>query len=189
MKFTKRIILISVFLLFGCGVTVKQFYPDTFYREDQVYENKPLRFLLTFSGNWHLFTDPEEMDRDSRLHALELNKSGIELLFIGSTVEGLYGTRGIAVNLNEPGSEYAEYIHRINKDDITNDKGLVQFVAGKNSMVKWVYDKSEFRFVEFFFNIGTYDLRIAFWTRLALFEKFLPVFEEIMSTLTIINGM
>ena len=56
-------------------------------------------------------------------------------------------------------------------------------------MVKWVYDKSGFRFVEFFFNIGTYDIRVSFWTKPDLFEKFLPVYEQIISTLRVTRGL
>lgn len=178
----------SVFLL-SCAPSMVQFYPDDYYPEDGIYENKPLRFIFTFSGNWQIETDPEKMDRSSRAFAGELQKSGVELLFIGSTVEGFHGTRGIAINLNEPAREYAEYIRRINKKDIDQDQGLIDFYAGDNPMVKWIYDKSGFRFVEFFFNIGTYDIRISFWTKPDLFEKFLPVYEQIISTLRVTRGL
>ena len=177
-------VFVMIPLLF-CSSSIEQFYPDHFHSEDNIYENKPLKFLLTFTGNWRIYTDPNKMDPDSKAFAKTLSKSGLELLFVGTTVEGLHGTRGIAVNLNEPARQYAEYVRRLNKDDVENDQGLTDFYAGTYPMVKWVYDKAGFRFVEFFFNIETYDIRIAFWTRTHLFGNFLPVFESIISSLII----
>ena len=52
-------------------------------------------------------------------------------------------------------------------------------------MVTWRYAKDEFRFIEYFFSIDTYNMRIAFWTKPRIFDKFLPVYEEIMGTLSI----
>jgi hypothetical protein len=176
-------------LVNSCTSNIKQFYPDSYFTEDKIYQNKPLRFILTFNGNWTLFTDPNKMDPGSRQFASLLNKSGAELLFVGATTEGLYGTRGIAVNLNEPVNDYAEYIRNVNKSDISNDRGIVEFIAGRNTMMKWIYDKNGFRFAEFFVNIDTYDIRIAFWTKIDLFDNFLPVFEEIMSTLSVTGGI
>ena len=176
---------VACFLILSCSPPAGQFYEDSFYREDNIYENKPLGFLLTYEGNWNIVTDPEKMDRNSRLFANELRKAGLELLYVGTTVEGYLGTRAIGVNLNEPSADYAEYVRRLNKDDVENDKGLVQFYAGDNPMIKWEYEKSGFCFVEFFINVGTYDIRIAFWTKPDLYKNFLPVFEEIISTLTI----
>ena len=48
---------------------------------------------------------------------------------------------------------------------------------------RWEYSKSGLRFVEFFFAIDTYNLRIAFWTTPVLYGNFLPVYREIMETL------
>ncbi len=184
----KSALIIAGLLFMSCAPAMVQFYPDDYYPEDKIYENKPLRFILNYSGNWRIYTDPNEMDRGSRAFAKELQKSGLELLFIGATVEGFHGTRGIAVNLNEPAREYAEYIRRLNGDDVENDQGLTEFYAAENYMIKWVYDKSDYRFVEFFFNIETYDIRISFWTKPNLYDNFLPVFEQIMSTLSLTTG-
>ena len=108
---------------------------------------------------------------------------------MGATVEGQHGTRGIAVNLNEPAREYAEQIREINKAEVQNDKGLTDMIVGSTELVKWVYDKADFRFAEFFINIGTYDIRIAFWSRLELFEKFLPLYEEMISSIEVRGGL
>ncbi|MBN2037058.1 MAG: hypothetical protein JW768_09980 [Chitinispirillaceae bacterium] len=174
-------------LLFACfcAAPLKQFYPDAYYEEDKVYENKPLRFVMRFQGNWLMFTDPRDMDKGSRALAKTFAKSGYELLFVGATVEGMHGTRGIAVNLNEPASEYAQQIRMLNQADVQNDRGLTAMIAGRMPLVKWVYDKADFRFAEFFFNIGTYDIRIAFWAKHELFEKFLPVYEEMVSSIEV----
>jgi hypothetical protein len=176
-------------LLLFCAAPLKQFYPDTYYPEDQIYENKPLHFMLRFQENWVVFTDPNEMDKATKSLARAFAKSGVELIFVGATVEGSQGVRGIAANLNEPPMDYAEYIRRLNAGDVQNDQGLTEIVFGRNSMVKWVYDKVGFRFAEYFFTIDTYDIRIAFWTRTDNFEKFLPVFEGIMSSLQVTGGL
>jgi len=96
------IVIFLGLLTLSCSSRLIQFYPDSYYPEDSVYQNKILNFLLTFDENWHLFTDPAAMDANSRIFAQDLHKSGVELLFIGATSERYLGTRGIAVNLNEP---------------------------------------------------------------------------------------
>jgi hypothetical protein len=175
----------SFFVACFCAAPLQQFYPDAYYEEDKIYENKPLRFVMQFQGNWLMFTDPRDMDKGSRALARAFARSGYELLFVGATVEGMHGTRGIAVNLNEPVQEYAEQIRRLNAADVQNDKGLVPMIAGRIPLVKWIYDKAEFRFAEFFLNIGTYDIRIAFWSKHELFEKFLPVYEDMISSIEV----
>ena len=178
-------VILSCFLICSCAPMVGQYYPDTFYPEDSIYENRLLHFVMTFSGNWNIMTDPNTMDSDSRKLARDLRKSGLELLFIGENIEGFIGTRGIAVNLNEPARDYAEYIQEINAADVQNDKGLSDFYIGTYPAIQWIYEKMGFRFSEFFITLGTYDIRIAFWTKTELFDNFLPVFEQIMNTLTI----
>lgn len=177
-----------VLLTLSCAAPLRQFYPDTFFPEDNVYENRSLGFLLTFRGKWSIITDPEEMNPTYRSFARTLQKAGGELLFMGSTVEGFYGVKAIAVNLNEPPREYAQYIRNLNKNDVYNDTEPVDFIAGNHPMVKWIYDKAGYRFVEFFFVVGTYDIRLSFWTKPELFTGFLPVFEEIAGTLTLTAG-
>ena len=184
-----RVLSITGVLFLFCTAPIKQFYPDTYYPEDQIYENKPLHFVLRFQGNWVLFTDPRDMDKGSRDLAITMAKSGVELLFVGATVEGMHGTRGIAVNFNEPAHDYAKRIRDINRNDVQNDQGLTDMVLGTNSMVKWVYDKIDFRFAEFFFTIDTYDIRISFWSRSELFDKFLPVYEQMMTSLEVTGGL
>lgn len=184
-----RLFLPVAALVCTCAAPLKQFYPDTFYPEDQIYENKPLRFILKYEGNWVLFTDPRDMDNGGRALAREFAKKGVELLFMGATAEGMHGTRGIAAHYNEPAMDHATRIRELNKNDLQNDRGLLPFLAGRNSMVKWMYDRGDFRFVEFFFTIATYDIRIAFWSRKDLFDKFLPVYEGIISSLEINGGL
>jgi hypothetical protein len=182
------IILLGI-MLASCAGPIRQFYPDTYYAEDHLYENKPLHFIMRFEGNWELITDPNEMGKESGKVARQFAKSGAELLFIGATTEGFHVVRGQAVNLNEPTMDYAQYIRRISAKDVQNDQGLAPILLGKNSMVKWTYDKGGSRIIEFFFTIDTYDLRIAFGTRREFFEKFLPVYEEIMTSLQVTGGL
>lgn len=184
-RWFQHLTIFMVCFLFSCAPSINQFYPDFYYDEDDIYQNKPLGFLLTFIGNWNIITDPNDMDRANRNHARNLKKSGVELLFIGENVEGFIGTRGVAVNLNIPAREYAEYVRMINREDIQSDSGLVDVYVNKYPAVKWVYEKEGFKFAEYFFGSTTYDIRIAFWTEDNLFENLVSVFEQIMGTLTL----
>lgn len=188
---TGRLYLLSIFviLIASCAAPIKQFYPDTYYREDGIYENKPLHFVLQFQGNWDIITDPNDLSSGAKKTVLEWAKSGIELLFVGSSAEGLHTTRGMAENLNLSPREFAETIETNSKRNIQNDSGLTEIMAGRNVMVRWIYDKDGFRYAEFFFAVGTYDVRIAFCSRPDSFEKFLSVYEGIMSTLELTSGM
>jgi hypothetical protein len=176
-------------LLCSCAGPIRQFYPDAYYSEDHLYENKSLHFIMKFAGNWEIITDPNEMGDETKKIARQFQKSGVELLFIGATVEGYHVVRGQAVNLNEPAMDYAQYLRRISAKEVENDQGLTPIVFGKNSMVKWVYDKGQSRIVEYIFTIDSYDIRIAFGTRIEFFEKFLPVYEETMSSLQVTGGL
>jgi hypothetical protein len=183
----KRLFPISVAmfsLLCTCAAPIRQFYPGTYFPQDRTYQNKPIGFSLTFRGNWDITTDPNEMSTNKE-NAKALHISGAELLFIGSTVEETQGTRGIVINFNETNKKYAEEIQRVNKDLSDTDYGLADVTIHDVPMVRWEYAKGEYRFVEFFFSIDTYNLRVAFWTKPRLYENFLPVYEDIMSTLTI----
>jgi hypothetical protein len=176
---------VMVALLLGCAAPIKHYYPDTFFSQDNLYENKPLGFLLQYRGAWELFTDPRDMAATAREFARTLQKSGAELLFVGTTVEATQGTRGIAINLNLPALEYAQQIQKINAAEITKDLGFVDFIAGAVPAVKWEYLIGDFRFVEFFFVLDTYDIRIAFWTKKTIFDRFLPQYEDIISSITL----
>jgi hypothetical protein len=182
-----RVVFIAGFLLsLNCAAPIKQFYPGTFLPEDRTYQNKPIGFSLNYRGNWDLITDPNEM-KQHRTTVKSLHESGAELLFIGFTVEETQATRGIAANLNETNREYAEQIQRVNKSTKVKDYGLCEDTIHSVPMVRWEYTKDEFRFVEFFFSVDTYNLRVAFWTKPLLFKNFLPVYKEIMGTLTFID--
>jgi hypothetical protein len=173
------------FLLLSCAAPIKHYYPDTFFSQDNLYENKPLGFLLQYRGAWELFTDPRDMAATAREFARTLQKSGAELLFVGATVEATQGTRGIAINLNLPALEYAQQIKKINAADITRDLGFIDFIAGAVPMIKWEYLIGNFHFVEFFFVLDTYDVRVAFWTKQTIFDRFLPQYEDIISSITL----
>jgi hypothetical protein len=168
----------------GCAAPIKQFYPGAYFPEDRIYQNKTIGFSFAYRGNWELATDPNEM-RDHKSYIKELHTLGAELLFMGNTVEKTQGTRGIVFNLNKSNKEYAEYIRKINSQDQQLDSGLTDCEIANVPMVKWLYEKDGFRFVEFFIKVDTYNVRIAFWTTPDLFPNFLPVYEEIMGTFSI----
>lgn len=179
------LLLIILLLISSCISPLKQYYPDKFYHEDSIYENKQLRFLITYSSSWYLFTNPKELDRKTQAVYRSFHKSGMELLYAGATTDGLYGTRCIAGNFNIPIKTFAENIQKANRNSLENDQGLNEFYAGPIPAVKWIYDQSGFRFAEYFFKIDTYDIRISFWTKAELFQNYLDAFELIMSTLTV----
>ncbi len=181
----RALILASVALAvcIGCAARIEQFYPDSYFNQDGVYENRPLGFSLTFRGNWSITEDPADMQGSTREFARELQAQGAELLFAGSTAEGTQGVRGIAVNLNMPALEYARKIRAINQDAVNADSGLTEVQIDGARLIKWEYGISEFRFVEFFFTADTYDIRIAFWARPDIFTRFEPVYYDIISSL------
>jgi hypothetical protein len=171
----------------GCAPRLLDFYEDSFFPEDGIYANKILHFSLTYQDGWVISTDPNKMPANVQSFAREMQKVNAELLYVGATVEGSHGTRGIAVNLNLPERDYAERVREINKNDVETDYGLTEMLIAGHSMVRWVYVKEGFRFAEFFFTSGTYNVRIAFWTRPELFESFLPAYESIMGTLQAVS--
>lgn len=181
------ILAAATLILPGCSLTIPQFYPDSYFTEDGVYQNKPLRFSLAFPGNWEIETDPNEMPGDLLRLARKYGELGIELLFVGTTIERTHGVKGIAANLNADTWEYAENIRDQNMGSCTMDSGLTNIVMNEKPMVRWDYRKSGYRFAEFFFTLDTYNVHIAFWARPAAFERFLPVYLDIMSSLTFIS--
>ncbi|MFP4014634.1 MAG: hypothetical protein ACLFVQ_11145 [Chitinispirillaceae bacterium] len=179
------LILISGLLLFllSCAASVKQFYPDHYYQAEGIYENRPLGFTLIYKGNWDLILDPRDMSPSNRDFARELNENGLELLYVGTTVEGFHGTRAIAANLNEPVMEYARKIRELNLADNDSDRGLTVCTDVKLPVVKWEYDRAGFRFVEYYFKVDTHNVRVAFWSTPEKFEMFAPVYEEVINSL------
>lgn len=179
--------LLALSILLSCASSIRQFYPDSYFTEDGIYQNKALRFSLSFRGNWVLITDPNEMRGNTREFAHDLQERGAELLFVGATSEGAQGVRGIAINLNTLPREYAERVREINADGVSEDFGLRDMLIDGMPMVRWDYVVKDFRFVEFFFTLDTYNTRIAFWTKPAIFERFEPVYLDIMSSLSFIS--
>ncbi|MBD3316045.1 MAG: hypothetical protein GF344_09675 [Chitinivibrionales bacterium] len=171
----------------GCAGSIKEFYPDSYFEADRVYLNRPLRFSLTFRGNWRLFTDPNEMEEGARTFFRELQKNGAELLFVGATPEGTQAVRAIAINLNLPQRDYAERIRALNRKSIAKDLGLTEMHINGRVMTRWDYVSHGARFAEFFFALDTYNIRIAFWSTPTVFERFYPVYLDIISTLDFVS--
>jgi hypothetical protein len=184
MSMRQVIVLVFFVAISSCAPLVKQYYPGHFSREKHSYQNNVLGFSLTYRGAWEITTDPNKMSIVSKDYAKELHTSGAELLFSGATVENTQGTRCIVVNLNETCEEYSEEIRRANQDQIDSDSGCALDTVNGIPFVVWRYSKNEFDFVEYFFTIDTYDIRLAFWTKPRIFNKFLPVYREIMGTLS-----
>lgn len=174
---------VAACLVVGCAPAIQQFYTDTFHPEDHIYQNATLGFALMFSTGWQVVTDPMDMDKTRRQAAMQLHKQGAELIFAGETVEGGQGTRGIVENLNRPNKAFLAALRKANAGSITRDLGEETFMAGEVLSLKWEYEYRDMRFVEFLFRAGTYNVRIAFWTKPDLYESFLPEYEAIMATL------
>lgn len=179
--------LILYLSLLHCSAPIKQFYADSYFNEDNIYQNKPLHFMLSFEGSWDIVTDPNFMQRSIKKLAKEYHAQGTELLFIGSTTDALQGTQGIAVNLNASTREYAKIIRKMNKNNISIDSGLTDIIFHNKPMIRWDYFKFGFQFVEFFFTIDTYNIRISFWAKPDIFIRFLPIYLKNMASIELIG--
>lgn len=174
----------------GCSAPIKQFYPDSYFKEDGVYQNKPLKFSLALKGAWNVYTDPNHMMRSLKKLAKEHQREGRELLFVGTTADGRQGIRGVAINLNASIEEYAEMYRNIKTVDnnaLSADSGMVETVVNSIPMIRWSYTEYGCQFIEFFFAVDTYNIRIAFWAQSAVFQRFLPVYFSIISSIEIIS--
>jgi hypothetical protein len=180
----KKNVIFALLLALQCAAPIKQFYPGEYFPQDRTYQNITLGFSFSLRGNWEIITNPNEM-KENKSNAVLLHQTGGELLFIGYTVEQTQGTRGIAVNLNEPAMQYAEEIRKLNADQRQIDSGLTEISLGNIPMIQWIYEKDGFRFAEFFFKVDTYNIRIAFWTKPRLFPNFHSVYEDMMGSLSL----
>jgi hypothetical protein len=181
------LIISSLPFLFSCAAPIQQFFPDKYFPQDHIYQNKLLQFTLRYSGNWNITTDPNAMNKAGKKVAMTLHDARCELLFLGSTIEGTQGTRGIVENLNISNEDFLESIRKTNRTSIDTDLTQEEFDANGIETLKWQYLYKGFHFVEFLFRSDTYNIRIAFWTSPDLFNQFLPVYEEIMNSIEIID--
>ncbi len=176
--------------IIGCSAPIKQFYPDSYFLEDGVYQNRPLKFSLTLLGAWNVYTDPNYMVRSLKNLAREHQQEGRELLFVGTTADGRQGIRGVAINLNASTEEYAQLYRKIKTEDnsaVTADSGMVETLVNEVPMIRWSYTEYGHQFTEFLFTVDTYNIRIAFWSQPVVFQRFLPVYLSIMSSIEIIS--
>jgi len=180
---------LSAALLFACSPPVGEYFPDHFFPQDRIYENRPLGFTLTFTGNWNIATEPRAMTPEYRAVARTLYESHAELLFLGYTAERSQGARGIVNNLNVDNEEYLSLIRRMYARNIGEDFGFDTVDAGQFETLAWHYTFNRIHFVEYLFRSGTYNVRIAFWTTAQLFPKFRPVYEEMIRTLSRVSRM
>lgn len=182
---SRRIIsaLLAATLVTGCVAPVAQFFDDTYFTQDRIYRNSSLAFAVQYRGNWKLAIEPRQMSRTGKKAAKVLQQSGRELLYTGATFEGTQGTRAIVCNLNLSNEEYLKEIRSSNTGTIQEDYGAINFVTESTIFLKWQYRFAGLRFVEFLFRTGTYNVRIAFWTRPDLYERFLPEYEHIIESL------
>ncbi|KMQ51069.1 hypothetical protein CHISP_1992 [Chitinispirillum alkaliphilum] len=181
-KGLSQVLAFGLLVLISCSPSINLYYPGHFFSADNVYRNNSLRFAMTFMGNWDIYTDPDQMSRSNRSYARELHQNGLELLFVGSTAEGFHGTRAIAGNLNKSALEYAYNIQELNSEFVDKDLGL-EDLTEKMELIRWTYERSGFRFTEYFFTLGTYNLRLAFWAAPDHFERFLVVYDDIVGSI------
>jgi hypothetical protein len=180
-----RFLAAGFFLLMtSCAPAIKQYYQGSFFPEDRTYQNKALGFSLTYRGNWEITTDPNDM-QENRAYARELHEIGAELLFIGFTVERTQGTRCIVYNKNETSARYAEEIRLANKEQVDEDSGCGEDTINGHIFSTWKYKNNDFYFIDYFFSVDTYNFRVSFWAMPKLYGNFLPVYREIVGTLTL----
>lgn len=172
-------------LLCGCAGRMEQYYPDRWYTQDRIYQNETLGFALMYRAGWRIQTAFREMSREQRTVARTLRGQGAELLYVGATAEGAYGTRAIVEHLNKTPEDFAAALRAANAPSLDKDMGVGIFMAGQVLCMKWEYVFRGLRFVEFLFSAASYNVRIAFWTTPERYEEFLPEFEAIMTTLNL----
>jgi hypothetical protein len=181
---TLRSFVIAGFLCAGfaqCAAPIREFYPDAYSAEKREYRNDAIGFSFVLSGSWDIVTNPNMMGEHKSAAKLLQKTSAGEFLFIGNTTEKTQGIRGVAVNLNMPNEAYAGEIRRVNPGGA--DSGLVNDTIARLPMVRWIYEKERFVFMEFFFRVDTYNVRIAFWTTPEIFPNFRDVYRQTMETL------
>jgi hypothetical protein len=171
-------------LLAGCAPAVTEFYPDHYYAEDGIYQNRLIDFTLTLSGGWLITTDPNRLERAQRKLARSLNQQGVEMLFVGYTPDMMHGVRALAANLNLPARTYAEHVWNANHTAAQSDSGLTEMLVNNIPMTRWLYTLHGLQYAEYFFTFDTYNLRLAFWTTPDRFDRFLPVYTDIMATIS-----
>jgi hypothetical protein len=173
-----------VLALSGCAAPLTEFYPDSYFTEDGVYDNKILGFALTFPRTWRLVTDPNAFNQSQKKLARILNRQGVDMLFLGSTSDGMQGARALAANLNLTTKEYFQRTWNANHVETSDDKGVSEMVIADIPVLRWEYSLFGLRYNEFFLTLGTCNLRIAFWATPDRFERFLPVYLEIMASIS-----
>jgi hypothetical protein len=182
MRFLCRTAITGLLLAFAaCSPPVKNggiYFDEQYYENDGIYENRDVKFNLRLSGKWDVCANPKAMLPAARDFAKDLEKQGADLLFSGTTADGRQAVRCIVTNSNMSAPEYAQAIRDANADSVTADSGLSFLYPEDSSVVKWEYSVAQFRFCEYFYQLGTYDMRLAFWSDPSTFDRFKVIFEN-----------
>ncbi|MDD5675202.1 MAG: hypothetical protein PHC61_13620 [Chitinivibrionales bacterium] len=141
-------------------------------------------FTVTYDNIWAIARSKKDMGNSMRDLADQLEGIGARLVYSGHTTDDRCGTRAIVINKNLSNENYAEEIRKLNKKTITNDMGFTDISTDHFQMLKWVYDGGggQYRFAEYFIRLGTYNIRIAFWTERGSFDGFKDTFESTIRT-------
>ncbi len=180
-RFVATIVAAALLMGMACSPPVKNggiYFDEQYFDSDGVYENRDVKFNLRLSGKWDICANPNTMLPAARDFAKELAALGADLLFSGTTADGRQAVRCIVTNSNMSAPEYAQAIRGANADSVLADSGLTYLFANDSSVVKWEYSVGKFRFVEYFYLLGTYDMRLAFWTDPATFDRFKIIYEN-----------
>ncbi len=190
-KNTLTYLIISVSVILACCIVScsprASFFPGSYLKNDRIYTNKAIGFSLLFQGSWNIMTEQKSFTPVGKKLSLDLSKLGAELLFMGSTTEGTQGTRAIAAHLNLPALTYAEKIRAANTSEVSADSGITEFTGALLPMVRWEYWTGGFHFVEFFMQIETYNIRIAFWASNETFTQFIPIYESMIRSIEVVS--
>ena len=163
-------------ILVSCGPPPR--YEGAYFPADCMYENRDLGLTLRFSGKWILKTDPRRMARPARAFARELRTAGADLLFSGASADGRQAVRCIVINANMGAEAYAEAIRGTNVAGVTADSGLAIIADDGDTLIRWEYSVGNYRFGEYFYQVGTYNIRLAFWTDPLTYTRFRPIYEN-----------
>ena len=166
--------------------TPPQRYDGFYVKADSFYKNSDIGMTISFPGKWIIETDPRRMDRSARSFAKDLQAFGSDLLLSGVTADKNQAVRCIVENANLSAKEYAEDVRNANKADVLADSGISTLSQG--GPVRWEYSVGSYRFAEYFYQIDTYDIRMAFWTNNGTFERFKAVYDETAKGLKNVAG-
>lgn len=147
------------------------------------YENPTIGFALDFDPRWQVWSRIADMRSDFRDSLREMEAHGQEVL-LAAHLNNIVGCRITTENLGVPAEDYATVIMDINKAEVDILRQETFTIAGR-TMVEWeaAHPSTGLVFVEYVVLVGSYDIRMTFWTHPSLLERYKPEFRKVVASL------